>query len=120
MVTNRHVAIIVYSQATTNPKAGKADRGGLGRLAQIAIAITKQNEIEKIESEIPRTPHKVTNVDDLKPETRVSATLSNNKINELQGKIAEPETHKLSDWYVTPEGVLVPGEEADEVLVDSD
>lgn len=117
MVTNRHLAVIVYSQATTNPKAGKADRGGLGRLAQIAIAITKQNEIEKIESEIPQAPLKVTNVDDLKPETRESARLSNNKINELQGKIAEPETRKLSDWYVTPEGVLVPGEEADEVCV---
>lgn len=117
MVTNRHVAVIVYSQATTNPEAGKADRGGLGRLSQLAIAITKQSEIAKIESEIPQMPMMVTKVENGNPKTCESAQLCDNKINELQGKIAEPETTELSDWYINTEGVLGTGEEADEVCV---
>ena len=117
MVTDRPIAVIIYSQATTNPEAGKADRGGLGRLSQIAIAITKQSEIEKIESVIPRMPLTVTKLENGKPVTGESAQLDDNKINELQGKIAEPEVRELSDTYVSPEGVLISGEDADEVCV---
>jgi hypothetical protein len=39
LMEDEEVAVIVYSQSPTTPKAGCYDRGGTGRLAEMAIAV---------------------------------------------------------------------------------
>lgn len=128
MVTKFNVAVLIYSQVTTEPEAGKADKGGLGRLAQIAVSIIKQSTIAQHEAVIPAKPLEVI-VPDLPAEESVvaevaalseSAQLVDKEINELQGEIAVPaaaSSSELSEWSISPEGTLITGEEAEEVCI---
>lgn len=51
----KNVAIIIYSQARTEPTLGEYDRGGLGWLASIAYAIVKIDAVKQTE-DIPAPP----------------------------------------------------------------
>lgn len=128
MVTKFNVAVLIYSQVTTEPEAGKADKGGLGRLSQIAVSIIKQSTIAQHEAVIPAKPLEVI-VPDLPAEESVvaevaalseSAQLVDKEINELQDEIAVPaaaSSSELSEWSISPEGTLITGEEAEEVCI---
>ena len=51
----KKVAIIIYSQARTEPTLGEYDRGGIGKLAMIAYAIEKIDFAEQTR-DIPKPP----------------------------------------------------------------
>ena len=82
------ITVIVYSQATTNPTAGKNDRGGIGKLAMLAVGIVRLEASEDLESVRPKVLPMVIKKDEWEAAER-SAQLLVNKMNELQGENAE-------------------------------
>src|SRR6185503_15654422 len=50
------MAIIIYSQATTDPVVGRIDRGGVGKLASIALSIVRLEEEETPEEQEEKVP----------------------------------------------------------------
>ena len=54
LMEDYNLTIIIYSQATTNPVAGKSDRGGIGKLALLAIGIVRLEVSEDLENVRPK------------------------------------------------------------------
>jgi hypothetical protein len=81
----QNVAVIVYSQATTEPEVGIYDRGGIGKLGMMCVAIIKDETTEEIEKVHPRPKPIVMNAKDWAEATR-SAQLLINKTNGLEGE----------------------------------
>lgn len=83
------VAVIVYSQARTEPVVGVYDRGGIGKLGVMCIAITKEETTTEVEKHAPRPAPLVMSNKDWAEATR-SAQLLINKTNELEGRNEYP------------------------------
>jgi hypothetical protein len=64
LMEQHDVAVIVYSQAMTNPVAGRYDRGGLGRLAQLAIVIIRLDPSGDPADVLPMPPMMVIDPED--------------------------------------------------------
>lgn len=74
------VAVIVYAQTTTNPTVGENDKGGIGKLATIAFAITDLRGAELSSEIAPSIPPMVVSNEEWYEAER-SARLLVNKIN---------------------------------------
>jgi len=85
LMENHNVAVIVYSQARTEPTVGIYDRGGIGKLAMMCVAITKDTTTAEIEKVQPRPKPIVMSGKDWAEASR-SAQLLINKTNNLQGE----------------------------------
>jgi len=48
------VAVLVYSSVRTNPEPGRPDRGGLGRLAELAVYITRLDAAEELKQTVKK------------------------------------------------------------------
>jgi hypothetical protein len=85
----RHgTAVIVYSQATTNPTPGKQDRAGLGKLAMLAYGIVNVEGSEEAAKIAPSpTPVTATDKEMTKMDEKIQLVMNN--INELPGKREE-------------------------------
>jgi len=78
-------AVVVYSQARTNPTAGKPDRAGIGKLAMLAYGIVNvQGAIEAAKIAPSPTPIVATTDEMEKVEKNIQLVM--NKINELPEK----------------------------------
>jgi hypothetical protein len=77
------VAFIIYSQTVTTPDIGKYDRGGLGKLAMLAISIIRIDAASVLETAAPKPPPFVVTPEEWK-KAEESAQLLKNKINDLQ------------------------------------
>lgn len=85
LMEEHNVAVIVYSQATTEPVVGKYDRGGIGKLGMMSVAVTKDTTTAEIEKVAPRPMPIILTGKEWVEATR-SAQLLIKKTNELQGK----------------------------------
>jgi hypothetical protein len=87
LVSGLDVALVVYSQSSTQTSKGRYDRGGTGKLAMLALEVLSLEAIGSKEEQ-------QTDLDAFKPvyvrkeKTVVRAQLSAKEINRLQGKIA--------------------------------
>ncbi|MFI5263340.1 MAG: hypothetical protein ACHQM6_02360 [Candidatus Kapaibacterium sp.] len=88
LMEDEDVAIVIYSQARTEPVAGEYDRGGLGQLAMLAEVIIKLEASEDLKKQISRPTPLVALPAEMEAAER-SAQLMINKINELQGEKGE-------------------------------
>ena len=79
------VAVIVYSQATTEPTVGMYDRGGIGKLGNMCIAVIKDATSSELEKVAPRPAPIVVTPKEWAEATR-SAQLLASKVNGLEGK----------------------------------
>jgi hypothetical protein len=84
LMHNHNVAVIVYSQARTEPTVGIYDRGGIGKLAMMCVAITKDTTTAEIEKVHPRPKPIVMSAKEWAEASR-SAQLLVNKVNGLEG-----------------------------------
>lgn len=87
------VAVIVYAQTTTNPTPGENDKGGIGKLASIAFAITDLRGAALSSEIAPSIPPMVLSNQDWFEAER-SARLLINKINGIE---TMPTDHKSVD-----------------------
>jgi hypothetical protein len=77
------VAVVVYAQTTTNPTVGEVDKGGIGKLAVIAFAITDLRGAELSSEIAPSIPPLVVSNDEWFEAER-SARLLASKINGIE------------------------------------
>ncbi len=84
----RDTAVVVYSQAQTNPTAGKQDRAGLGKLAMLAYGIVNVEGSEEAAKMAP-SPKPVVATDEEMEKMDEKIKLVMNKINGLGGKSEE-------------------------------
>jgi hypothetical protein len=84
---DENVAVIIYSQARTNPVRGRFDRGGIGKLAGIALSIVRIEEDESEVLEEKKEPLIISPEDEIEAEK--FAQLVANKFNELDTLHAE-------------------------------
>jgi len=87
------IAIIIYSQARTSPTVGRFDRGGVGKLASIALSVVRIFDDED-DQEKPAEPVIISPQDEVEAEK--FAQLLYNNINDLSGvrageEVLEPE-----------------------------
>jgi hypothetical protein len=85
LMQEHNVAVIVYSQARTEPTVGVYDRGGIGKLGNMCVAIIKDTTSTELEKVAPRPAPLVVSPKEWAEATR-SAQLLVNKVNELEGK----------------------------------
>ena len=85
LMEEHKVAVIVYSQARTEPTVGVYDRGGIGKLGMMCVAIIKDTTTSELEKVAPRPAPMVVTPKEWAEATR-SAQLLASKINGLQGK----------------------------------
>lgn len=85
LMHTQDVAVIVYSQATTEPVVGKYDRGGIGKLGNMCVAIIKDTTSTELEKVAPRPAPLVVSPKEWAEATR-SAQLLINKVNGLEGE----------------------------------
>ncbi|MEP7235458.1 MAG: hypothetical protein ABI778_09200 [Ignavibacteriota bacterium] len=104
MLADENVAIIVYSQATTNPAKGAFDRGGLGKLSMLAGAIIRDDTAVELERVAPQAPPLVTTAADWAAAER-SAQLLAKEINGLQGTIPQSESSEEATNPIDPIGL---------------
>lgn len=87
-----NMAIIVYSQASTDPVPGHIDRGGVGKIASIALSIVRIDEEDEV-VEKAQEPIKISPEDEEKAQK--FAQLVTKKINDLSrvraGEEGEPD-----------------------------
>lgn len=83
-----HNAVVVYSQAQTNPTPGKQDRAGLGKLAMLAYGIVNVEGSEEAAKMVPSPIPLVENKGDMEKMDK-NIQLVMNKINGLEGKSGE-------------------------------
>ncbi len=99
LMAEKDVAVIVYSQAPTKPVIGKYDRGGVGKLAMLAISIINDETAEVLEKAEPKPPPLVYNGKEELEAMERSAQLLASKINDLQGKngaVLSPQSFVIS------------------------
>jgi hypothetical protein len=95
------MAIIVYSQSRTNPVAGRIDRGGIGKLATIALSIVRIEDDEE-SAEKPQEPVIISPKDEIEAER--FAQLVAREINDLSTVRAESEPEEvLEEEYAEEE-----------------
>ena len=82
------VAVIVYSQARTEPTVGLYDRGGIGKLGMMCVAIIKDATSTELEKVAPRPVPIVVTPKEWAEATR-SAQLLASKVNGLEGENAD-------------------------------
>ena len=85
LMEEHKVAVIVYSQATTEPTVGMYDRGGIGKLGNMCIAVIKDATSSELEKVAPRPAPIVVTPKEWAEATR-SAQLLASKVNGLEGK----------------------------------
>ncbi len=84
MMRKYDVAVVIYASAKTNSQPGKCDRGGIGRLAMLAVSILNLDAADMLESVSPKPLPIVATKKDWEDAER-SAQLLGSKINELGG-----------------------------------
>lgn len=84
LMAEQNVAVIIYSQAPTKPVIGKYDRGGVGKLAMLAIAIVRDDMSTELERSIVKPPPLVVHSAEELREAERSAQLLVNKINDFR------------------------------------
>ena len=85
------VAVIVYAQTSTNPTVGENDKGGIGKLASLAFAITDLRGAELSSEIAPSIPPLVVSNQDWLVAER-SARLLINKINGIEDMSVDDRT----------------------------
>lgn len=85
LMDREDVAIVIYSQASTKPVAGKYDRGGLGSIAQLAVVIVQMEFNDEQMKETPPPPPLIVDPEEWEAAGR-SAQLLTSKINNLETK----------------------------------
>jgi len=96
-------AVVVYSQARTNPTAGKPDRAGIGKLAMLAYGIVNvQGAMEAAKIAPSATPIVATTDEMEKVEKNIQLVM--NKINGLEGKSEEKKTNRRDAESAEGEG----------------
>jgi hypothetical protein len=85
LMEEHHVAVIVYSQARTEPTVGMYDRGGIGKLGMMCVAIIKDTTSSELEKVAPRPAPMVVTPKEWAEATRCAQLLVN-KINGLEGE----------------------------------
>jgi hypothetical protein len=88
MMRDQDVAVIIYSRAETKPTPGKFDRGGIGTLAVLAIAIITASAAEVLEIAVPKPLPMIVSTEDWK-KAEESAQLLASKMNDLAGVESE-------------------------------
>lgn len=83
LMQEHNVAIIVYSQATTEPTVGVYDRAGIGKLGMMCVAIIKDTTSTELEKVSPR-PEPIVVTPTEWAEAQRSVELLVNKVNDLQ------------------------------------
>jgi len=83
LMQEHNVAVIVYSQATTEPTVGIYDRGGIGKLGMMCVAIIKDETSTELEKVAPRPKPMVVTPKEW-AEAQKSVDLLVNKVNDLQ------------------------------------
>jgi len=86
LMDDEDVAIIIYSQARTEPIAGEYDRGGIGWLAMLADVIVRLEASEDLKKVVSKPPPLVYSSEEELRQAEKSAQLMMNKINGLQGE----------------------------------
>ncbi len=84
LMAEKGIAVIIYSQAPTKPVIGKYDRGGVGKLSMLAIAIISDEAAGILEKAGPKPPPLVYNGRQELEAMERSAQLLASKINNLQ------------------------------------
>lgn len=84
IMSERKVAVIIFSQTTTKPVIGKIDRAGLGKLPTFAIAIVAGEMSEALDAVSPKPPPIVIHSAEERRAAEESAQLLISKINMLQ------------------------------------
>ena len=84
------IAVICYTQRAAKPVAGKYDRGGIGKLSMLAIAIFRDDISDTLEKAVPKPPPLVIHSDDEMLEAERSAQLLAREINNFQSEVASP------------------------------
>ncbi|MFI5263322.1 MAG: hypothetical protein ACHQM6_02270 [Candidatus Kapaibacterium sp.] len=84
LMRDQDVSVVVYSQATTKPELGIYDRGGIGKLAMLAVAIIAVTAANILEVASPKPKAIITTESDIEAAER-SAQLLTSKINDLSG-----------------------------------
>ena len=84
LMDDEDVAIVIYSQARTEPEAGEYDRGGLGWLAMLADVIVRLEASEDLKKTVSKPPPLIVSSYAELEEAERSAQLMINKINGLQ------------------------------------
>ncbi|HEY6171676.1 MAG TPA: hypothetical protein VIX80_05405, partial [Candidatus Kapabacteria bacterium] len=111
-------AVVVYSQARTNPTAGRPDRGGIGKLAMLAYGIVNvQGSIEA--AKVAPSPKPVVATRDEMEKVEKNIQLVMNKINGLPEKSEENSEGESSGQWPVVNDQLGKGEEVDSSMVDS-
>ena len=88
LMEEHNVAVIVYSQARTEPTVGIYDRGGIGKLGMMCVAIIKDETSTELEKVAPRPKPMVVTPKEW-AEAQRSAQLLVNKVNGLEGKSSD-------------------------------
>jgi hypothetical protein len=83
LAAEQAVAFVIYAQTATNPVVGENDRGGIGKLASLAFAITDIRGAELAGALVPPAPPLLMSVADWREAER-SAQLLINKINGIE------------------------------------
>ena len=92
MMEEKDVIVIIYSQAQTKPVLGRYDRGGIGKLAMLAISIVTITASDILEAASPKRKPLVASGSEWEEAER-SAQLLANKINELP-EVDPPSAHQ--------------------------
>jgi len=90
LMADEDVAVVIYTQSPTKPVLGTYDRGGIGKLAMIAIACVDHQASVILEAEVPKPPPIVITEQEALEAER-SAQLFINKINGLQPQMRNAE-----------------------------
>jgi hypothetical protein len=90
LMDQQDIAVVIYTQIATDPVAGKYDKNGLGKVAQLAVAIVRDETSIELEKSVPKAPPAVYNSEEELREAERSAQLMISKVKGLGG--AKPET----------------------------
>lgn len=111
IMAERDVAIIIYSQTATKPIVGKYNRGGVGKVAMLALAIVRDEMSTELEKAVPKPPPLVINSAQEHKAAERSAQLLINKINEIQAEVGELKIQnsklKMEEKYVEQKKEIV-------------
>jgi hypothetical protein len=94
LMQEHNVAVIVYSQATTEPTVGVYDRAGIGKLGMMCVAITKDTTSTELEKVAPRPEPMVVTPKEW-AEAQRSVELLVYKINDLQEENVQTSSGQL-------------------------
>ncbi len=84
LIEKENIAVVVYSQSKTKPVAGEVDRGGIGKLAMLAVDIIRLETSNTLEAESQRPQPLISSIAE-NTAAEESAQLLISKINDLQG-----------------------------------